>query len=94
MKDNGVPIDPNFVTHHFLRVLKANGFPSMRFHDLRHSVVYALRKGGCDLKDIQAWLGHSDISTTLNVYGHVMGEDMKLLGNVMDSAIFQTTKAG
>lgn len=94
VKDNGVPIDPNFVTHHFLRVLKANDFPAMRFHDVRHSVVYALRKGGCDLKDIQAWLGHSDISTTLNVYGHVMGGDMKLLGDVMDSALFQSTKAG
>lgn len=94
VKDNGVPIDPNFVTHHFLRVLKANNFPAMRFHDLRHSVVYALRKGGCDLKDIQVWLGHSDISTTLNVYGHVMGGDMKLLGNVMDLALSNATKAG
>lgn len=94
VKDNGVPIDPNFVTHHFLRVLKANDFPTMRFHDVRHSVAYALRKGGCDLKEIQAWLGHSDISTTLNVYSHVMDGDMKLLGDVMDSALFQSTKAG
>lgn len=94
VKDNGVPIDPNFVTHHFLRMLKAHDFPAMRFHDVRHSVVYALRKGGCDLKAIQAWLGHSDISTTLNLYSHVMDGDMKLLGDVMDSALFQSTKAG
>ena len=57
-------------------------------------MVYALRKGGCDVKDIQAWLGHSDVSTTLNVYGHVMGGDMKRLGTVMDTALFQGAKAG
>ena len=31
------------VTHHFQRVLKANGLLCIRFHDLRHSVVYTLR---------------------------------------------------
>ena len=93
-KPDGTPIHPNFVTHHFRRVLEANDFPAIRFHDLRHSVVYALRKGGCDVKDIQAWLGHSDVSTTLNVYGHVMGGDMKRLGTVMDTALFQGAKAG
>lgn len=50
--------------------------------------VYALRKGGCDAKDIQAWLGHSDITTTLNVYGHVLGRDMDRLGQVVDKALF------
>lgn len=50
--------------------------------------MYALRKGGCDAKDIQAWLGHSDITTTLNVYGHVLGRDMDRLGQVMDKVLF------
>ena len=53
-----------------------------------HSAVYALRKGGCDAKDIQAWLGHSDITTTLNVYGHVLNGDMDKLGQVMDRMLF------
>ncbi len=91
---DGTPINPDFVTHHFQRKLKNANLPMIRFHDLRHSVVYALRKGGCDVKDIQAWLGHSDVSTTLNVYGHVMGGDMKRLGHVMDSTLFQPARAG
>lgn len=77
---NGAPIRPDYVTPHFQRRLKEIGLPVIRFHDLRHSAVYALRKGGCDAKDIQAWLGHSDITTTLNVYGHVLGGDMDRLG--------------
>ena len=61
--------------------------------DLRHSVVYALRKGNCDVKNIQAWLGHSDITTTLNVYGHVLNGDMDQLGQVMDNIFSKGSKA-
>jgi len=85
---DGTPINPDFVTHHFQRMLKKAGLPVIRFHDLRHSAVYALRKGGCDAKDIQVWLGHSDITTTLNVYGHVLNGDMDRLGQVMDRMLF------
>jgi len=89
-KSNGAPIDPDFVTHHFQRVTKAHGFPC-RFHDLRHSAVNTLRIGGCDAKDIQSWLGHSDVSTTLNIYGHLMDGDMSRMGAVMDKMLSQDT---
>lgn len=89
---DGTPIRPDYVTHHFRRKLEEGGLPPIRFHDLRHSAVYASRKGGCDAKDIQCWLGHSDVSTTLNVYGHLLSGDMAKLGQVMDSALFQTSK--
>lgn len=90
---NGAPIRPDYVTPHFQRKLREVGLPVIRFHDLRHSAVYALRKGGCDAKDIQAWLGHSDITTTLNVYGHVLGGDMDRLGKVMDKVLFDAVRA-
>lgn len=88
VKANGEPISPNTVTHHFQRILKAHGLPVIRFHDLRHSAVYALRKGGADAKDIQAWVGHSDVSTTLGVYGHILGSDLTQLGVVMDNVLY------
>ena len=86
-RPDGEPINPDFVTHHFQRIVKANNLPMIRFHDLRHSAVYALRKGGCDAKDIQCWLGHSDVSTTLNVYGHLLSGDLGRLGQIMDSVV-------
>lgn len=85
---NGEPIRPDYVTQHFRRKLERSDLPVIRFHDLRHSAVYALRQGGCDAKDIQGWLGHSDISTTLNIYGHVLNQDMTRMGQVMGSALF------
>lgn len=88
VQSDGSPIRPDYVTPHFQRKLKEAGLPVIRFHDLRHSAVYALRQGGCDAKDIQVWLGHSDVSTTLNVYGHLLSGDMSKLGAVMDLALF------
>lgn len=67
----GVRIKPNYVTQHFVRVLKKNSLKRIRFHDLRHSCASLLYASGVSLKEIQEWLGHSDISTTSNIYTHL-----------------------
>lgn len=85
--EDGRPFSPDFITHHFMRKLKSSDLPQIRFHDLRHSTVNTLRKGGCDAKDIQSWLGHSDVSTTLGVYGHLLDGDMSRMGAVIDTAL-------
>ena len=51
--------------------------PHIRFHDLRHSTASFLIKNGLSLKEIQIWLGHSDISITANIYTHVDSEMKK-----------------
>ena len=43
----------------------------IRFHVLRHSCASLLYANGVALKDIQEWLGHSDISTMSNIYTHL-----------------------
>ena len=67
----GILIKPNYITQHFQIVLRKNGLKSIRFHDLRHSCASLLYASGVSIKDIQEWLGHSDISTTLNIYTHL-----------------------
>lgn len=62
---------PTSVSHTFSDVLTKNNFPKMRFHDLRHSCASVLHDKGWELKDIQTWLGHSDIQTTANIYTHI-----------------------
>ena len=62
---------PNFVTQHFSLLLERNGLKKIRFHDLRHSCASLLYANGIGLKEIQEWLGHSDVGTTSNVYTHL-----------------------
>ncbi len=53
----------------FNKVLKEVGLPHARIHDLRHSVVSLLVEMGVDLRSIQEFVGHEDVTTTLGVYG-------------------------
>ena len=67
----GERIKPNFITQNFPLTLEKAGLRRIRYHDLRHSCASLLYANGVSLKDIQEWLGHSDISTTSNIYTHL-----------------------
>ena len=67
----GELMKPNFITQHFEILLAKNKLKKIRFHDLRHSCASLLYANGVSLKEIQEWLGHSDISTTSNIYTHL-----------------------
>lgn len=60
-----------YLTNAFPKFLESHGLRRMRFHDLRHSCASLLLANGVPMKQIQEWLGHSDFSTTANVYAHL-----------------------
>ena len=64
-------IRPNYVSEQFPKLLEKNGLRPIRFHDLRHSCASLLLANGVPMKQIQEWLGHSDFSTTANIYAHL-----------------------
>ena len=64
-------IKPHYVTESFPKLLKANGLRHIRYHALRHSCASLLLANGVPMKQIQEWLGHSDFSTTANIYAHL-----------------------
>ena len=61
----------NYLTSAFPKFLEGHGLRRMRFHDLRHSCASLLLANGVPLKHIQEWLGHSDFTTTANIYVHL-----------------------
>ncbi len=73
---------PDYITKKFSKLLKKYSLPHIRFHDLRHSCASLLIANGFTLKDIQEWLGHSDIRITANIYAHL---DMTRKKNIASS---------
>ena len=62
---------PEYLTSYFPQYIQKHGCKRMHFHDLRHSCASLLLANGVPLKQIQEWLGHSDFSTTANIYAHL-----------------------
>lgn len=69
----GQPMFPATFTNHLPRIEKANGLPLVSVHGLRHTFASMLNSDGVDIARISRELGHSNITTTLNVYTHVFG---------------------
>ena len=67
----GERMRPDYLTSQFPAFIQRHGMKKMRFHDLRHSCASLLLANGVPLKQIQDWLGHSDFSTTANIYAHL-----------------------
>ena len=68
---DGHTYSPDYVSHRFNDLLKKHSLPHIRFHELRHSCASMLIAMGWTLKDVQEWLGHSDIQMTANIYSHL-----------------------
>lgn len=68
---DGHPYSPDYISRRFKVLLKKHNLPHIRFHELRHSCASMLITMGWTLKDIQEWLGHSDIKMTANIYSHL-----------------------
>lgn len=69
---DGSPYQPRSLTHAFAReVARIKDVPRVRFHDLRHSHATQLLLAGIHPKVAQERMGHSSVSTTLDLYSHV-----------------------
>ena len=69
---DGKPIYPEYVSQLFTKLQKKADLPKCRFHDLRHLCASIMLMQGVNVKVAQEHLGHKDISTTMNIYSHVL----------------------
>lgn len=63
-------IEPRSYRNYFYRLCDELSIPRIRFHGLRHSFATRCVESGCDYKTLSSILGHTNISTTLNLYVH------------------------
>ena len=64
------PLEPRYYRDHFRKTLSACGIPAIRFHALRHSFATRCIESKCDYKTVSVILGHSSLSTTMDLYVH------------------------
>jgi len=84
----GKPLEPRAVDTLFKRLLKKANLPgSTRFHDCRHSAATFLLERGADLYEVSRLLGHSSITITADVYGHISQGMKRGLADRMDSIL-------
>lgn len=75
--DNGEPFKPDYISQRFAKILVKYNLPKIRFHELRHTAGSLLLNKGLSIKQIQEYLGHEQVSTTLDIYGHLSVEGKK-----------------
>ncbi|MGM9523834.1 MAG: site-specific integrase [Faecousia sp.] len=79
--------NPRNVSDNFSKLLERHKLRHIRFHDLRHSCASLLLANDVPMKQIQEWLGHSDISTTANIYSHLDYKSKVNSANIMDNIL-------
>lgn len=84
--EDGRTFSPDYVTKAFKKIVSKSEFlPSeLTFHDLRKSCVSMMVEAGFNVKEIQKWVGHADVETTLNIYAKVKESRKKHIGTSME----------
>ncbi len=77
-------MDDSHLLKRFKVLLAQAGLPVVRLHDLRHSAATLLLAAGVNVKVVQELLGHSSISVTLGMYGHVLPNMQREVKDKMD----------
>ena len=71
IRENGNPVHPATITKMFHRIVKKQGLPKIRLHDVRHSYASAALEAGVPMKIVSDRLGHASIRITSDTYSHV-----------------------
>ncbi len=73
----GTPLDTANITKTYRAILETAGLPVRRYHDLRHSCASFLAAKGVAQRVVMEILGHSQLSTTANIYTHVDADQLR-----------------
>lgn len=77
LTNDAKPTEPRTYRSYYENFMKELDIPKLKFHGLRHSFATRCIESKCDYKTVSVLLGHSNISTTLNLYVHPNMEQKK-----------------
>ena len=83
-----LPMTPPTFTWRFKKILKANDLPTdLNVHSLRHTAASLFIASGTDVGTVAGLLGHSQPSTTLDIYTHAFDKNKKTASQIMQSSL-------
>ena len=71
-KEDGTPLFPDSISKWFTTFVKRSGLPPVTVHSLRHTYASLMIAEGTPLVNVSHSLGHAQVSTTTNIYAHVI----------------------
>lgn len=86
---SGSPLNYHDVAHRGMgKAARHAGIAGVSCHDLRHTFASIALQNGVDVSTVSRWLGHANVTTTLNTYSHFISDDMDELAAQRASAGF------
>jgi len=89
---NGKPMYTQTPSQWFSKFLRRHNLPNIPFKGLRHTSASLLIGQGIPLKNVSTRLGHSDIRTTANIYGHALQSVDQQIADSMDMFLTKNQK--
>lgn len=84
---DGTPISGERVSKDFMKIVRSNDLPYLTLHGLRHTAASLMIAGNVHARAIADILGHSSISITMDVYGHLLNDTQRDAVKVLDEQL-------
>ena len=89
----GFPLHPGIPGKHMSGILERNGLPRVTLHSLRHTNATLLISGGVDVRTMSGRLGHSQASTTMNIYAETIQSAEAAAAECLDNILLKRPEA-
>lgn len=89
----GYPMHPDRITDYFKKFSKKYDLPHINPHAFRHTLASVLCQSGVDIVTISKWLGHKSVTTTMNIYEHILENGRDQVVNCVSDVILGKGKA-
>ncbi len=88
-QDDGQPMHPYSITQWLDKLSRRRGLPHINPHAFRHTAASVMIVNGADIVTISKMLGHAKVSTTEDIYSHVIEDSKQQAGNVLADVFYR-----
>ena len=92
--EDGQPMHPDSPTDWLAKFSKRHNLPPIHPHKFRHTQASLLISEGVDILTVSKRLGHAKVSTTLDIYSHVLAKSDEKASDTLDDLIYNNKKNG